>query len=66
MAYSEYKLYLEEQQRKKADELQKAVEAEKVEEEKRQLQKTKESILEQLRAEEKAEKEQKHITFRSS
>ena len=32
MAYSEYKLYLEEQQRKKADQLQKAVQAEKEEE----------------------------------
>ena len=60
MAYSEYKLYLEEQQRKKSDKLQKAVEAEKVIQEKRQLQKMKESILEQLRTEEEAEKEQKH------
>ena len=59
MAYSEYKLYLEKQQRKKSDELQKAAEAEKVIREKRQLQKMKESTLEQLRTEEEAEKEQK-------
>ena len=59
MAYFEYKLYLEEQQRKKSDELQKAAETEKVIQEKRQLQKMKESILEQLRTEEEAENEQK-------
>ena len=59
MACSEYKLYSEDQQRIKADELQKAAEAEKEVEEKRKLQKTKESILEILRAEEEAEQEQK-------
>ena len=60
MTYSEYTLYLEEGWRANADRLQKTVEADEiVVEEKRQLQKTKRSILELLRAEEKAEKEQK-------
>ena len=62
MAYSEYKLYLEKQQRKKSDELQKAAEAEKVIQEKRQLQKMKESVLEQLRTEE-AEKKSKNVNW---
>ena len=47
----------EEEHHKKADELQKAVEAEKVDQGKRQLQKTKEYILEQMRAEVKAGKQ---------
>lgn len=59
-AYTDYKLYLEEQQRATADELQKKIQAEKEAQEKRQLLKTKESILKQLTAEEKAEQEQKH------
>ena len=54
MAYTEHKLYMEKLQRTKADELQKIIQAEKEAEEKRQLQKTKESIREQLGAEEKA------------
>ena len=59
MVCFEHTLYLEKERRAKADKLQKTVEADKVVEKTRQLQKTKESILELLRAEEKAEKEQK-------
>ena len=44
MAYSEYILYLKEERRAKADKLQKTIEADKVVEEKRQLQETKERV----------------------
>jgi len=59
-AHSEYQLYLEEQQRQKAAELHKDVELEKELEEKRQLKNKEDSLLQQLRKEEKAELEQKH------
>jgi hypothetical protein len=59
-AHSEYQLYLEEQRRQKASEVHKRLELEKEEEEKRQLHKKKNSLLEQLREEDKAEQDQKH------
>jgi len=59
-AHSEYLLYLDEQRCLKAAELHNAVELEKEPEEKRQLKNKKDSLLQQLREEEKAELEQKH------
>ena len=56
MAYFEYTLYLDEERCANADKLQKTVEADKVVEEKSRLRKTKESILELRRADEKAER----------
>ena len=52
-------MYLDEQQHQKAAELQRRVELEKEQDDKRQLQKQKESLLKQLAEEDKAEQEQK-------
>jgi len=54
-AHSEYQLYLEEQRRQKAAELNKAVELEKELEDKRQLKNINGSLIKQLREEEQAE-----------
>jgi len=58
-AYTEYCVYLDEQQRQKAAQLQRNVQLEKEQKDKKQLQKQKESLLKQLLEEDKAEQEQK-------